>query len=85
MNHVGGVMVCVLALDTVDCGFKPRSVQTKDYEISIRCFSAKHAGLRSKSKDGLTWNQDNVYEWSEMSTRGLLFQWASTKQIHLWV
>ena len=24
-------------------------------------------------------NQNNVSEWSDMSTRGLLFQWASTK------
>jgi hypothetical protein len=24
-------------------------------------------------------NENNVPEWSDMSTRGLLFQWASTK------
>ena len=47
----------------LDCG---RSLvqtpvgQTKD------CFYAKHAALRSKSKDGLNLNQDN--EWSNMST-----------------
>jgi hypothetical protein len=28
-------------------------------------------------------NQDNVSEWGDMSIRGLLFQWASTKQIQL--
>jgi len=22
----------------------------------------------------LTWNQDNVFKWGDMSTRGLLFQ-----------
>jgi hypothetical protein len=38
------------------------------------CFSAKHAALRIKSKDWLVRNQDNVYEWSDMSTRGLLFK-----------
>jgi len=27
-----------------------------------------------KSKDWLTRNQNNVSEWSDMSTRGLLFQ-----------
>ena len=50
------------------------SGQTKDYEIGICCFSAKHAGLKKKSKDWLDRNQDNVSEWSDMSTRRLLFQ-----------
>jgi hypothetical protein len=31
----------------------------------------------------LAQNQNNVSEWSDMSTRGLLFQWASTIKIHL--
>ena len=56
----------------LQCGrsffFKPRSGQTKDYAIGICCFSAKHAALR------LARNQNNVSEWSDMSTRGLLFQ-----------
>jgi plastocyanin domain-containing protein len=30
---------------TVDRGFEPRSVQTKDYTIGICFFSAKHAAL----------------------------------------
>jgi len=42
-------------------------------------FSAKHAALRSKSKDWLVRNQNNESE----STRGLLFQWASTLKIQL--
>ena len=50
------------------------SPQTKDYKIGICCFSAKHATLRRKSKDWLARNQNNVSEWSDMSTRGLLFQ-----------
>ena len=58
----------------VESGFEPRSSQTKDYKIGICCFSAKHAALRRKSKDWLTQNQNNVSEWSDMSTRGLLFQ-----------
>jgi len=37
------------------------------------CLSAKHAALRRKSKDWLARNQNNVSEWSYMSTRGLLF------------
>jgi hypothetical protein len=28
-------------------------------------------------------NQDNVYEWGDISIRGLLFQWASTIKIQL--
>jgi hypothetical protein len=74
MNHISGVMVSMLASSEVDCGFEPRSGQTKDYKIGICCFSAKHAALRRKSKDWLVWNQNNVSEWSDMSTRGLLFQ-----------
>jgi hypothetical protein len=46
-------------------------------------FSAKHAALRRKSKDWLAPNQDNVSEWSHMSLRGLLFQWATTIKIQL--
>jgi hypothetical protein len=29
----------------------------------------------------LAGNQNNVSEWSDISTRGLLFQWASTLKI----
>jgi hypothetical protein len=28
-------------------------------------------------------NQNNVFEWSDMSTCGLLFQWASTIKLQL--
>jgi hypothetical protein len=67
-------MVSVLASSAVYRGFEPRSGKTKDYEIGICCFSAKHAALRSKSKDWLARNQNNVSEWSDMSIRRLLFQ-----------
>jgi hypothetical protein len=67
-------MVSVLASSVVDCGFEPRSGQAKDYKIGICCFSAKHAALRRMSKDWLARNQNNVSEWSDMSTRGLLLQ-----------
>ena len=72
-GFIGGVMVSVLASSAVDRGFKPQSGQTKDYKIGIFCFSAKHTALRRKSKDWLTRNQNNVPEWSDMSTRGLCF------------
>jgi hypothetical protein len=67
-------MVSMLASSAVDRGFEPWLGQTKDYKIGICCFSAKHAALRRKSQDWLTQNQNNVSEWSDMSTRRLLFQ-----------
>jgi hypothetical protein len=67
-------MVSVFAMSAVDCGFKPRSGQTKDCKIGVCCFSAKHVALRRKSKYWLAWNQDNVSKWVDMSIRGQLFQ-----------
>jgi hypothetical protein len=50
-NLIDGVIVIVLSLSAVDCGLKPRSGETTDDKIGIRCFSSKHAALRNKSKD----------------------------------
>jgi len=80
LNRIGGVMASVLASSMVYHGFTTRSGQTEDYNIGVFCFSAKHASLRRKSKYWLARNQNNVSIWSDMSTRGLLFQWASTKK-----
>jgi hypothetical protein len=63
-------MVSVPALSVVDRGFELPSRQTNDYEMGICCFFAKHAALRSKSKYWLARNQNNVSEWSDMSTLG---------------
>jgi hypothetical protein len=62
-------MVSVFALSAVDHGFEP-----KDFKIGICCFSAEHAALKKKSKDGLAHHQNNVSEWSDMSTCRVLFQ-----------
>jgi hypothetical protein len=43
------------------------------YTIGIRCFCAKHAALRRKSKNWLVLNQDNVFDWGDMSILGRLF------------
>ena len=67
-------MVRMLASSAVDLHFEPRSGLTKDYEMGICCFCAKHAALKRKSKDWLARNQDNVSEWGDMSIRGLSFQ-----------
>ena len=68
-NRIGSVMVRLLAPSAIDCGYEPRSGQTKEYKIGICCFSAKNAALKRKSKDWLARNQNNVFEWSDISTR----------------
>ena len=65
-------MVGVLAKSVVDHRFESRSVQTKDYEIDIWCFSAKHAALEKEKEKRQ--NQDNMSKWGDMSIRGLLLQ-----------
>ena len=74
IDRIGGVMVIVFSQSAIDRGFADRLGQTKDCKIGICCFSAKHAALQRKSKDRLARNQNNVSEWSDISTRGLLFQ-----------
>ena len=74
VNYIGGVTVIVLVSRAVDHWFKPQSGQIKDYNISIFWFSAKDAALRRKNRDWLARNQVNMSEWSDMSTRRLLFQ-----------
>jgi len=46
------------------------------------CLSIIHAALKSRNKDCMARKED-VSAWSDMSTRELLFQWASTIKIHL--
>jgi hypothetical protein len=62
-------MVSVIALGALDCWFESRSRQTKDYKIGICCFSAKHAALSRKSKDGSARNQNNVSDGKVKSKR----------------
>ena len=64
---MAGVMVSVLTSDAVDRGSEPRSDQIKDCRIGIFCFFTKHIALRSKSRDWLAQNQDNVSELSRIS------------------
>ena len=69
-------MISVLTSSVVDRGFEPWSGQTKDYNIGICCFSAKHTALSRKSNVWLARNRDNVSEWADMPIHGL-FQSAS--------
>ena len=73
-------MISMLTSSAGDHGFKPQSGQNKDYKFGICCISV---ALRSKSNNWLALNQDNVSEWSDMSTRRLLFHCASTTKIQL--
>jgi hypothetical protein len=75
-------MVRVLASSVVNCECKPHSGQTKYYKISFAGSSLSKV-LRSKNKDWLAQNQDNVSQWANMSIHGLLSQWAGTIKIQL--
>jgi hypothetical protein len=66
-------MVSVLVLNAVDHGFEPDRIKPKS-KIGICCFSTKHAALRRKIKDWLTRNQEDVFEWGDMSIHGLFLQ-----------
>jgi hypothetical protein len=75
-------MVSVLAMSAIDRGLNPRSDQTIDYDIGIRCFFDYHVSLRNKIKDWLAWNPKNVSYMRDMSFVDL-FQWASSIEIQL--
>ena len=76
-NGINGFLACMLASSAVDHVFEQLSGQTIDDKIGICCFSAKHTALRTNIKDWLLWNQDNVSEWHNMYTCGLLFEGTS--------
>jgi hypothetical protein len=76
-------MVSMFTSSAVYHELEARSGQNKDYKIGICCFSTNDSALRRKSKDRLALNQDNMSEWSDMSTHGLLIQWASNTKIQL--
>jgi len=59
-------------------GFESRMGMANDINIGICGFHAKHTTLRCKNKDKLARNQDNRFEWSNMSNQRLLFQCVSS-------
>jgi hypothetical protein len=71
-NFIGGVMVSELVSSEVDCGFEPRSGQTKDYTIGMCCFPPKHTSRR-KGHGLLAWNRDNASEWATYLPAGCCF------------
>ena len=72
--HIGDVIASIIASSVVDCGLEPLSGQPRDLQNGIFCFYVKHTALRTTIKRWLVWNQSNVSKWSDMFTRGLLFQ-----------
>jgi hypothetical protein len=54
-------------------------------KIGIWCFSAEYSALRRKSKDLLTWNHDRIMHPNGAFIRWVLFQWASTIKIQIYV
>ena len=60
-------MVSMLTSSTSDSELESRVCKNEDHKIGTCCFSAKHAALRSKRRDWFVWNQNNVFEWSDMS------------------
>ena len=63
--------------------FEQRSGLTKDCKHDIYWFSSKNTTLRRRDKEWLAQNQDNLSEWSDTSSRRMLFQWAATIKIKL--
>ena len=66
INRIGGGKSWVRAPDG----------SNQSYKIDMCCFFTKHKALRRKSKDWMAQNQNNVSEWSDMSTR--VFQRTNT-------
>ena len=54
------IMLSMLDSLAVYREFKPQSGQTKYNKSDVHCFSAKYVALGRKSKDSLTWNQNNL-------------------------
>ena len=75
-----GVMVSVLASSVIDHRFEPDRFKPKTLKLIFVAspLSTQHYSLRTRSRDWLAWNQDDMSEWGDMSISRLLFQWAST-------
>jgi hypothetical protein len=75
-NHVCGVIVSVFVSNVIDRGPK-----VKHKTMKFVFAPSPRSTFRYKSEDSLARNQNNVSEWSDVCTRGLLFQLANTIKI----
>lgn len=64
-NQLGGVMVIFLFSRVEEYAFDPWLSKAKDCSISICCFFTRDITLKSKSKEVLDCNLDNVSECME--------------------
>jgi len=63
----------------------PLGVKPKTIKLVFAAIFAEDTALKSTSKECLVCNHHNVSKWSVISTHGLLFQWARTIKIQLYV
>jgi hypothetical protein len=73
-----------IQIEDVDLGSSSGRVKPMTIKlVFVASPLSTHAAIRSKSKDWLAENQDNVSECGDMSTHKLLFQRASSIKIQL--
>jgi hypothetical protein len=72
----------VLLISTIDA-FSLMVFFSTEMSRNVVVCTAEHAALMRKSKDWFARNQNNVSEWSDLSTHGLLFQYVSSMKIQL--
>jgi hypothetical protein len=72
-NRIGGAIASVLTSNAIGRGFEHWSSQTKEYKL---VFVASLINMQQQGEitDWLAQNQDNVSEWGDITTHGLLFQ-----------
>jgi hypothetical protein len=64
--NISGVMISVLTLGAVDLGSSSGRVKPMTIKlVFVASPLSTHAAIRSKSKDWLAENQDNVSEWGD--------------------
>lgn len=78
MSHSGGVMISMLISSAVDYGWACLDQVKSRTKIGICCLSSEYIAFRSKSKDWLGWNQDDIFRVERhVYPLTVLFQWAS--------
>ena len=84
-NHwtIGGVMVSVLTSSAVDRGLELYRVKPKTMKLVCVASSLSTRHYGDIAKTGWLGIRIMCPEWSDLSTRGLLFKWAGTIKIQL--
>ena len=69
-------VTCVYVIDLISL-IKKQHVYMSSTLFLV--FPAKYVALSRKRKDWFVRNQENVSEWDDIFTRGLLFQWLGIR------